>query len=157
MLPNNSAPQSLSSVSWFSPEVVSYLSSGGRELYETAKQIMCFLKSLINVKNMGILPLMGQLKFKAHSIPPTIILRDFNNPHSLMDILKIQMKQRNSETKEVMDQMDLTNIYRTFHPKSKEYTFFSAPHGTFSKTDHIIGHKTDLKSYKKINDMPPIQ
>ena len=45
---------------------------------------------------------------------------------------------------EVIDQMDLIDIYRTFHTKAKEYTFFSAPHGTFSKTDHIIGHKKDL-------------
>jgi exonuclease III len=50
---------------------------------------------------------------------------------------------------EVMDQMDLIDIYRTFHPKTKEYTFFSALHGTFSKTDHIIGHKTGLNKYKK--------
>ena len=49
-----------------------------------------------------------------------------------------------------MDQMDLTNIYRIFHPKSKEYNFFSVPHGTFSIISHIIGHKTDLNRYKKI-------
>jgi hypothetical protein len=48
-----------------------------------------------------------------------------------------------------MKQMDLTDIYRTFYPKRKGYTFFSAPLGTFSKTDHIIGHKTSLKIYKK--------
>jgi hypothetical protein len=43
------------------------------------------------------------------------------------------------------------NIYlRIFHPKTKEYTFFSAPHGNFSKTYHIIGHKTGLNRYKKI-------
>ena len=61
---------------------------------------------------------------------------------------------------EVMDLMDSTDIYMTFHPKSKEYTFFSAPHGTFSKTDHIIGHKTDLNTYKKEdqkNIMRPIR
>ena len=51
---------------------------------------------------------------------------------------------------EVLDQMDLIGIYSTFHPKSKEYTLFSATHGTFSKIDHIIGHKTDLNRYKKI-------
>ena len=45
--------------------------------------------------------------------------------------------------------MDLTDNSRIFHPISKEYTFFSAPHGSFSKTDHIIGHKTGLNRYKK--------
>jgi exonuclease III len=52
---------------------------------------------------------------------------------------------------EVLKQMDLTDIYRTFYPKTKGYTFFSAPHGTFSKTGHIIGHKqasTDTKMLK---------
>ncbi|KAL6033563.1 hypothetical protein STEG23_007502 [Scotinomys teguina] len=49
-----------------------------------------------------------------------------------------------------MEQMDLIDIYRTFHPTKKEYTFFSAPYGTFSKIDHILGHKTNLNRYKKI-------
>ncbi|KAL6086158.1 hypothetical protein STEG23_030921 [Scotinomys teguina] len=51
---------------------------------------------------------------------------------------------------DVMEQMDLIDIYRTFHPTKKEYTLFSAPHGTFSKIDHILGHKTNLNRYKKI-------
>ena len=54
---------------------------------------------------------------------------------------------------DVMNQMDLTDIYRTFH-KAKEYTFFSALHSTFSKADHITGHKTGLIRYKKIEIIP---
>jgi hypothetical protein len=57
---------------------------------------------------------------------------------------------------EVMKQMDLTDIYRTFYPKTKGYTFFSAPHGTFSKNDHIIGQKTGLNRYKNIEIAPCI-
>ena len=56
---------------------------------------------------------------------------------------------------EVMKQMDLTDVCRTFHPKTKGYTF-SASHGTFSKTDHIIHHKTGLNRYKNIEINPHI-
>jgi hypothetical protein len=55
-----------------------------------------------------------------------------------------------------MKQMDLTDICRTFYPKTKGYTFFSAPHGTFSNIDHIIGHKTGLNRYKNIEIVPCI-
>ena len=46
--------------------------------------------------------------------------------------------------------MDLIDIYRTFHPKTTEYTFFSSVHGTFSRIDHILGHKSSLGKFKKI-------
>ena len=46
--------------------------------------------------------------------------------------------------------MDLIDIYRTFHPKTTEYTFFSSTHGIFSRIDHFLGHKSSLGKYKKI-------
>jgi hypothetical protein len=57
---------------------------------------------------------------------------------------------------EIMNQMDLTDICRMFHPKTREYTFFLAPYGTFSKTDHVIRHKISLNRYKKIGIIPCI-
>ena len=47
-------------------------------------------------------------------------------------------------------QMDLIDIYRSFHPKSSEYTLFSSTPGTFSRIDHILGHKTSLRKFKKV-------
>jgi exonuclease III len=52
--------------------------------------------------------------------------------------------------------MDLVDVYRTFHPASTQYTFFSAAHGTFFKIDHILGHKASLNKYKKIEIIPCI-
>ena len=49
-----------------------------------------------------------------------------------------------------LDEMDLINIFRTFHPNAEEYTFFSRAHGTFSRLDHILGHKSNLSKFKKI-------
>ena len=51
---------------------------------------------------------------------------------------------------EALEEMDLTDIYRAFHPKEAKYTFFSNAHGTFSKIDHMIGHKASLNKFKKI-------
>ena len=45
--------------------------------------------------------------------------------------------------------MDLIDIYRAFHPKATEYTFFSCAHGTFSRIDHMLGHKASLAKFKK--------
>ena len=72
-----------------------------------------------------------------------IIAGDFNTPLTTMD--KSSNQKISKETmalNDTLDQMDLTDIFRTFHPKAEEYTFFSSAHGTVSKIDHIVGHKT---------------
>ena len=53
-----------------------------------------------------------------------------------------------------LEHMDLTDIYRTFHPKTAGYIFFSIAHGTFSRRDHILGHKKSCAKFKKIEIVP---
>ena len=58
----------------------------------------------------------------------------------------------NKETQvlnDTLDEMDLIDIFRTFHSNTEEYTFFSSAHGTFSRIDHILGHKSNLSKFKK--------
>ena len=59
-------------------------------------------------------------------------------------------KKRYSDTENVLDQINFPNIFRTIHHKEAKYTFFSSAHGTFPKIDHMIGHKTSLNNFKKI-------
>ena len=81
----------------------------------------------------------------------TIIVGDFNNP--LISIDRSSRQKINKETQalnDTLDQMDLIDIYRTFHLKAAEYTFFSSVHGTFSRIHHMLGHKARYNKFKKI-------
>ena len=75
----------------------------------------------------------------------TIIVGDFNTPLSPMDTSsKMKTNKETQALNDTLNKMDLINIYRAFHPKTTEYTFFSSAHGTFSRTDHILGDKSSL-------------
>ena len=78
-----------------------------------------------------------------------IIVGDFNTPLSPLDrTLKMKINKETQALNDTLNMMDLTDIYRTFHPKTTEYTFFSSAHGTFSRIDHLLGHKSSLGKFK---------
>ena len=63
---------------------------------------------------------------------------------------KMKINKETEALNDTIDQIDLIDIYRTFHPKPADYTFFSRAHGTFSRIHHILGHKSSLSKFKKI-------
>ena len=80
----------------------------------------------------------------------TIIVGDFNTPLTPMDRSTKQKINKETQTlNDTIDQLDLIDIYRTFHPKTMNFTFFSSTHRTFSRIDHILGHKSNLDKFKK--------
>ena len=89
--------------------------------------------------------------FKKDIDSNTIIAGDFNTPLSKTDRSSKQNIHKDIVAlNNALDEMDLTDIYRAFHPKEAKYTFFSNAHGTFSKIDHMIRHKASLNKFKKI-------
>ena len=81
----------------------------------------------------------------------TIIVGDFNTLVTPMDgSSKQKINKETHVLSDTLDEMDLIDIFRTFHPNAEEYTFFSSTHRTFSRIDHILGHKSNLSKFKKI-------
>ena len=76
---------------------------------------------------------------------------DFNIPLTPMDRSTKQGNNKETQTlNDTIDQLHLIDIHRTFHPKTMNFTFFLSAHGTFCRTDHILGHKCSLGKFKKI-------
>ena len=69
---------------------------------------------------------------------------------------KQKISQETHTLNDTMDQVDLIDIHRTFHPKTMNFTFFSSAHGTFSRIDNILGHKSSLGKFKKIEIIPSV-
>ena len=81
----------------------------------------------------------------------TIVVGNFNTPLSPMDrSSKMKINKETQALNDTLNKMDLIDIYRTFHAKTTEYTVFSSAHGTFSRVDHILGHRSTLGKFKKI-------
>ena len=75
---------------------------------------------------------------------------DFNTPLTPMDrSTKQKIKKETQTLNETIDQLDLIDIYRTFHAKTMNFTFFSSAHGMFFRIDHILGHKSSLDKFLK--------
>ena len=111
--------------------------------------------TIVNIyaPNIGVPQYIRQMltTIKGETDSNRIILGDINTPLSPIDrSSKMKIKKETQALKDTINQIDLIDIYRTFHPKAADYTFFSSAHGTFSRIDHILGHKTTLGKFKKI-------
>jgi exonuclease III len=79
-----------------------------------------------------------------------VVVGDINTLLSPIDkSTRQKSQQRNPELNDTTDLKEMTDVYRVFHHATTQYTFFSASHGTFSKTDHILGHKASLNEQEK--------
>ena len=90
------------------------------------------------------------MKGEIHS--NTIIVGDFNTPLTPMDrSTKEKISKETQTLNDAINQLDLIDIYRTFHPKAMNFIFFSSAHETFFRIDYILSHKSSLGRFKKID------
>ena len=111
--------------------------------------------TIVNIyaPNIGALQYIRQMliAIKGEIDSNTITVGDFNTPLSPMDRSSKMKKHKETQAlNDTLNKMGLIDIYRTFHPKTTEYTFFSSAHGTFSRIHHILGHKSSFGNFKKI-------
>ena len=121
-------------------------------LKEIASQVVPVVKNLpAYALNIGAPQYVRQMltSMKGEINNNTIVMGDFNTPLIPMDRSTQQKINKETQTlNDTIDQLDLIDIYRTFHPKTMNFTFFSSSHGTFSRIDHILGHKSSLGKFK---------
>ena len=111
--------------------------------------------SIINIyaANIGAPQYVRQMltSMKGEINNDTVIVGDFNTPLTPMDRSTKQKIDKETQTlNDTIHQLALIGIYRTFHPKTMNFTFFSSAHRTFSSIDHILGHKSSLDKFKKL-------
>ena len=117
--------------------------------------------TIINIyaPNIGALQYVRQtlMSVKEEINSNTIIGGDFNTPLATIDRSTKQKINKETQTlNDTVEQVYLIDIYRTFHPKTMNFTFFSSAHRTFSRIYHILGHKSSLGKFKKIEIIPVI-
>ena len=111
--------------------------------------------TIVNIygPNIGVLQYIRQMltAIKGDTESDTIIVGDFNKPLSPVDRSpNMKINKEMQALNYTLNKMDLIDIYRTFHPKTTEYNFFSSAHGAFSRIHHILGHKSSLGIHTKI-------
>ena len=107
----------------------------------------------IHVPNIGALQYLRQMltSMKLEINNNTIIAGDVNTPLTPMDrSTKQKINKEMQNLNDTIDQLDLIDIYRTIHPKTMNFTFFSSAHRNFSRIHHILGHKSALVNSKNL-------
>ena len=107
----------------------------------------------IYVANIGALQYVRQMltSMKGEINSNTIVVGDFNILLTPLDRSNKQKIRKETQTfNDTVDQLDLIDIHRTFHPKTMNFPFFSSAHRSFCRIDHILGHKSSLGQFKKI-------
>ena len=137
---------------WNTKAIVKGCRETGKEVLSNSMANGTAYLSHISTPNTGAPQYVRQMltSMKEEINNNTIIVGDFNTTLTSMD--RSTKQKINKETRtlnDTIDQLDLIGIYRTFHPKTMNFTFFSSAHGTSSRIDHILGHKSSLGKLKK--------